>query len=204
MKTGLPAILTLMALAGASVAFAAFSVNAQQPITVAFQAPEKPPFIFTPADRAAFFDARVAALHAGLKLTPDQEKLWPNVEASLRDMAKKTSELHQKVQSQLQSDNLIDRLRQRGERAVARGENLQAIANAAAPLYASLNEDQKRRLPVLLHALKPHFLDHHFAMRDGGFEHGDWQRGGPNKDGDPAPGDERNLDRPKGPADPVR
>jgi zinc resistance-associated protein len=27
-------------------------------------------------DRAAFLDARLAALHAGLKLTPDQEKSW--------------------------------------------------------------------------------------------------------------------------------
>ena len=38
----------------------------------------------TPEDRAAFTDARIAALHAGLKLTPDQEKLWPPVEAAIR------------------------------------------------------------------------------------------------------------------------
>jgi len=31
-------------------------------------------------DRAAFLDARLAALHAGLKLTPDQEKSWPGFE----------------------------------------------------------------------------------------------------------------------------
>src|SRR3979411_1383893 len=39
-------------------------------------------------DRAAFADARIAAVHAGLKLTPDQEKLWPPVEAAGRDFAK--------------------------------------------------------------------------------------------------------------------
>ena len=33
-------------------------------------------------------DARIAALKTGLKLTPDQEKLWPSVETALRDMAK--------------------------------------------------------------------------------------------------------------------
>src|SRR6516164_11716055 len=43
---------------------------------------------FTPEDRAAFADARIAAIHAGLKLTPDQEKLWPPVEAAARDFAK--------------------------------------------------------------------------------------------------------------------
>ena len=34
----------------------------------------------TPEDRAAFTDARIAALHAGLELNADQEKLWPPVE----------------------------------------------------------------------------------------------------------------------------
>ena len=41
-----------------------------------------------PEDRAAFADARIAAVHAGLKLTADQEKLWPPVEAAVRDFAK--------------------------------------------------------------------------------------------------------------------
>src|ERR1043166_9815871 len=39
-------------------------------------------------DRAAFADARIAAVHAGLKLTPDQEKLWPPVEAAVQEFAK--------------------------------------------------------------------------------------------------------------------
>ena len=33
-----------------------------------------------PEDRAAYTDARIAAVHAGLKLTADQEKLWPPVD----------------------------------------------------------------------------------------------------------------------------
>src|SRR6478736_800672 len=41
-----------------------------------------------PEDRAAYADARIAAVHAGLKLTADQEKLWPPVEAAVRDFAK--------------------------------------------------------------------------------------------------------------------
>ena len=39
-----------------------------------------------PEDRAAFVDARIAAVHAGLKLTADQEKLWPPVESAVRDL----------------------------------------------------------------------------------------------------------------------
>src|SRR6201986_4147321 len=41
-----------------------------------------------PEDRAAFVDARIAAVHAGLKLTADQEKLWPPVEGAVRDLVK--------------------------------------------------------------------------------------------------------------------
>src|SRR6201984_1684064 len=42
----------------------------------------------SPEDRAALVDARIAAIHAGLKLTPDQEKLWPPIESAVRDFAK--------------------------------------------------------------------------------------------------------------------
>src|ERR1700755_2916281 len=42
----------------------------------------------SPEDRAAYADARIAAVHAGLKLTADQEKLWPPLEAAVRDLAK--------------------------------------------------------------------------------------------------------------------
>src|ERR1700710_93281 len=41
-----------------------------------------------PEDKAAFADARIAAVKAGLKLTPDQDKLWPPVETAVRDFAK--------------------------------------------------------------------------------------------------------------------
>jgi len=39
-------------------------------------------------DRAAMADAKIAAVHAGLKLTDDQEKLWPPVENAVRDLVK--------------------------------------------------------------------------------------------------------------------
>src|ERR1700750_2421910 len=41
-----------------------------------------------PEDRPAYADARIAAVHAGLKLTADQEKLWPPVEAAVKEFAK--------------------------------------------------------------------------------------------------------------------
>ena len=178
MKPGLPAALTLIAVVGSGVALGSFRGNAEQsPANPAAQnipgQMEKQPF--SPADRAAFLDARIAALHAGLTLSPDQEKLWPSVETALRTAAKSAMERREQWKDQPMSASLIDRLRQRGERAVARGQNLEAIAAAATPLYAALNDDQKHRLPVLVHGLIFH---PHFAMGGGGHEHWAWRRGG--------------------------
>jgi len=173
MKLGLPAALTALAIIGSGVSYATVNANAQQAAAANAQqgaAPaENHEFEFSPADRAAFFDAKIAALHAGLKLSPDQEKLWPNVETALRNGYKNAVERFQKTKDEIQSTNLIDRLRQRGERAVARGQSLEAIADAAAPLYATLTEEQKHRLPVLFRGLRPHPFHHHFAF--GGWHH---------------------------------
>ena len=46
----------------------------------------------SPEDRAAFVDARIAALKAGLELTPDQANNWPNFEKALREMAQLRAE----------------------------------------------------------------------------------------------------------------
>src|SRR5271170_2362581 len=43
---------------------------------------------FSSEDRAAFLDARIAALKAGLELSADQEKNWPPLESAMRDLAK--------------------------------------------------------------------------------------------------------------------
>ncbi len=39
-------------------------------------------------DHEAMLDAKLAGLRAGLRLTSDQEKLWPPFEAAIRDAAK--------------------------------------------------------------------------------------------------------------------
>ena len=43
-------------------------------------------------DVAAFTDARIAGLKAGLKLTAEQEKNWPAVETAIRDLAKERAD----------------------------------------------------------------------------------------------------------------
>ncbi|MDQ6869411.1 MAG: Spy/CpxP family protein refolding chaperone [Pseudomonadota bacterium] len=174
MKPGLPFALTMIALVGSGVVLAAVNGHAGQPPANVPAVTEK--HLFSPADRAAFLDARIAALHAGLTLSPEQEKLWPAVETAVRTAANNAMARRQKFKDAPAPASLVDRLRQRGENAVARGQNLEAIADAAAPLYAALSEDQKHRLPVLMHELRPHFFHRHFAMMGDGQEH--WGRRG--------------------------
>jgi hypothetical protein len=113
----------------------------------------------TPEDRAAFLDARIAAVHAGLKLTPDQEKLWPPVEAAVRDFAKlrmdranaRMNALQNQSPDAQQDDNPIARLRERAETMAGSADAMKKIADAADPLYKTLDDAQKRRLAILTH-----------------------------------------------------
>src|ERR1700723_3722776 len=73
-----------------------------------------------PEDRAALTDARIAAVHAGLKLSPDQDKLWPPLETAVRDFAKlridrANARMNAKQNEDQTADNPVARLRERAD-----------------------------------------------------------------------------------------
>src|SRR6266550_62582 len=128
-----------------------------------------------PQDREAFTDARIAAVHAGLKLTPDQEKLWPPVEAAVRDFAKlridRANARMKAENDQQDSQKLSDpvaRLRDRADTMAGTAAAMKRIADAADPLYKTLDDGQKRRLAILTH------MDGRFG---GGWRHHGFMRG---------------------------
>jgi zinc resistance-associated protein len=113
---------------------------------------------FSAEDVAAFADARIAALKAGLELTPDQAKNWPPFEAALRNLVQLRIDrikARQAAQPQDQASP-FDRLARRADAMSKRSAALKQIAEAGAPLYQSLNDDQKARFTVLAHMLRPH------------------------------------------------
>ena len=91
-------------------------------------------------DRAAVVDARIAAHKAGLKLTPDQEKLWPAYEAALRNLAKLRVERYQEQKSA----NPVALLRQRAEDLSSASVALKQLADAEEPLLNSFDDAQKQ------------------------------------------------------------
>jgi zinc resistance-associated protein len=117
--------------------------------------------MFSPEDRAAMTDARIAALRAGLRLTPDQEKSWPAVESAMRDLAKQRSEVREKMRDARRNPDPITRLRAAADAMGERSAGLKRLADASEPLYRSLDEGQKRRLHILTRqAMRPQMGPH--------------------------------------------
>jgi hypothetical protein len=84
--------------------------------------------------------------------------MWPPVEAAVRDFAKlriDRANARMKAegapQDQQQPDDPVARLRERADNMAASATALKKIADAADPLYKSLDEGQKRRLAMLTH-----------------------------------------------------
>jgi hypothetical protein len=140
-------------------------------------------------DRAAFADARIAAVHAGLKLTADQEKLWPPVEAAVKEFAKlridranaRMNAMRDDNRDRQQPDDPVARLRERAEAMGATAAAMKKIADAADPLYKTLDDGQKRRLAILTHMERRFGREgwghRGFERDDGGDRGGDRDRG---------------------------
>lgn len=117
------------------------------------------------SDMAAYADARIAALRAGLALTPEQQGLWPPVETTLKELAQKHIERRDQFRAERaerrdraerrergERRDPVERLRRGAERLSERGADMKRLADAAEPLYQSLDEAQKRRFDRLARA----------------------------------------------------
>jgi hypothetical protein len=124
---------------------------------------------FSAEDFAAFTDARIAALKSGLQLKPTQEKKWFALETVLREKAKtravRAAESREKAEEPHEHHDIIEGLRERAKQLEANSVELETIAvefkklaDAAEPLYESLDDAQKRRFEPLLrkHVGLPH------------------------------------------------
>jgi zinc resistance-associated protein len=137
-------------------------------------------------DFSAFADARIAAVHAGLKLTAEQEKNWPAVESAMRDLGKQRSERFAARASADKPKDPIEGLNLRADAMAQRGASLKKLADAAAPLYKSLDEGQQHRFVMLAHLEGRHAEgegDRHGHRGMGGWMH----RGPMGPEGGPRP-----------------
>ena len=115
----------------------------------------------TAADWANLTDTRISLVKAALQLTPEQEKLWPPVEAAIRARAKdrqariaalaeRAAELRDRSRIEVLRDrNPVEFLERRAAALAQRAAEVKTLADAWKPLYQTLNPEQKRRMAAL-------------------------------------------------------
>ena len=107
-------------------------------------------------------DIRIDVVKNALQLTPEQQKYWPAIEESMRARADARRQRLENVADRLDDPrpdrNFVKVLQTRADNLSARGAELKKLADAWQPLYASLDDAQKRRMRVLavlvLHGVK--------------------------------------------------
>lgn len=188
------AVLLALVLTGAGgYALAQGAAPAPQPPAAGAGAPAEAPRAprFGRAELDSFADARIAAIQAGLRLTPEQQKLWPPLEQALRaeasDRIGRMERMREAREARRGGDrpDFMERVDRRAAMSAERAQRAAALQSALKPLWATLDERQKRVLPALMregrgmrHAwrMQRGGMDHHHGMGRGG-HHGGPERG---------------------------
>ncbi|MBV8107291.1 MAG: Spy/CpxP family protein refolding chaperone [Hyphomicrobiales bacterium] len=149
----------LASLTAAAVSASAFALSAAAaPNDQTSGAPNVERMQHWAADREAVLDAKLAGMKAGLKLTADQEKLWGPFETAVRDSAKSRWDAMQAMMETREHGERmspIDHLDAMADRLSKAAADVKTIADAAKPLYASLDEGQKHSFGTLGRMLMP-------------------------------------------------
>jgi hypothetical protein len=97
-------------------------------------------------DRA---DVRTAKLKVDLNLTADQEKNWSRFASAMQDMSKKQADRRIAIRDaraeQQGKFDVLDEMRKNADAQIERSNDQKKLADAAQPLYTTLNEQQKER-----------------------------------------------------------
>ena len=110
------------------------------------------------ADRETMLDAKLAGMKAGLGLTADQEKLWGPFESAVKDADKSRMDaMGQMMRMRAEGERMspIDHLEAMADRLSQGATNVKKIADAAKPLYDTLDESQKHKFGMLGRMLMP-------------------------------------------------
>jgi hypothetical protein len=95
------------------------------------------------------FAARTARIKADLRLTPEQEKNWSGFEGAMREIGKRSADRQVATQAdrtpQQGQVDVIEQMRDEAKVLNDRSVDEKALADAAQPLYSSLDDQQRRR-----------------------------------------------------------
>ena len=112
-------------------------------------------------DQNTLMDMRIDLTKAALDLTPEQQKLWPPVEAAIRNRGEDRRARIAKVRETvgrradqnsvevLKNRDPIAFLQRRSEALAQRSADLDKLAEAWQPLYKTLSPEQRQRMGAL-------------------------------------------------------
>jgi Spy/CpxP family protein refolding chaperone len=106
--------------------------------------------------RAFMLDARLAGMKAALNLTPEQAKNWAPFETAVRDAARARADDLRAMRQQMrdQHPDPIQRMTMISDRLGKASTQLKSVADAAKPLFDSLDDTQKHHFGPLLMSLR--------------------------------------------------
>ena len=121
-----------------------------------------------PGDPMADLDGRIAEVRDMLRLSPDQQNLWPPVEEGIRGVVHQREEAREAGRERLSAmrearasgrplplRNIPEELRVRADVAAGAADAMRRLAEATGPLYDSLSDMQKRRFAAVVQLLAP-------------------------------------------------
>ena len=154
MKKWILASVAAFALAGAGIAEYAVAAVGDPPGMMDHHGP-------SPEIRAALFDARVAGMKVALKLTPEQEKTWAPFETAVRAAEKAHRDAEEDMRDRFKKGERltpIQHMTEMSDHLAKASAELKQVAEAASPLYDSLDDTQKQEFGALLRTLRegPH------------------------------------------------
>ena len=142
-----------MAMAQAMAPGAPAAVTPQPPTATVMQAPADA----TPSDnkgavfqskvgkeKAAKIEARIARLHAALRITPQQEPLWQNFAGVMRQNVVQLDAVYAKRENAYGSMNAVQDLQSYAEVQEAQARNVQMLLPPFQALYDSLSPEQRK------------------------------------------------------------
>ena len=105
------------------------------------------------ADHEAMMDARLGGMKAALKLTPEQNPLWEAFENAVRGAGKARMDDMGQMMENRERMSPVERMDAMAGHMARRADELKTIAQAAKPLYGSLDETQKHKFELLGHEM---------------------------------------------------
>lgn len=122
----------------------------------------------SPEVMGRMLDGRIAGAKTALRLTPEQEKLWPAIEQAVRDGAAKRMKTRADMRTKFDEmrkagkrPDMLEMLETGSQRSAEWSADMKRFADVLRPLYTTLSDEQKQALGL---ALRP--------MRMGHGEHG--------------------------------